>query len=128
MFQFTFSTLLKGTASFLKKTVFGFSDTFSKFTGSVSKGLASATMDSEFQEQRRIAKSRNRPTHAVSGVTSGASSFARSIVSGMTGIIEQPIKGASKDGVEGFLKGVGKGFLAYHALKLQYFFFNFVEL
>jgi vacuolar protein sorting-associated protein 13A/C len=38
----------KGTASFLKKTVYGFSDTFSKFTGSLGKGLASATMDSEF--------------------------------------------------------------------------------
>ena len=101
----------QGTASFLKKTVYGFSDTFSKFTGSVSKGLATATMDSEYQEQRRIAKSRHRPTHAVAGVASGATSFARSLVSGVTGIVEQPIRGASKEGVEGFMKGVGKGLL-----------------
>lgn len=106
-------TSRQGTASFLKKTVYGFSDTFSKFTGSVGKGLATATMDSEFQEQRRLAKSRHRPSHAVSGVASGATSFARSIMSGVTGIVEQPLKGASRDGVEGFVKGLGKGFLGY---------------
>lgn len=79
--------LAKGTASLIRKTVYGFSDTFSKFTGSVSKGLASATMDAEYQSQRHKAKARNRPRHAVYGVTAGAKSFASSIVSGVTGIV-----------------------------------------
>jgi vacuolar protein sorting-associated protein 13A/C len=105
--------LAKGTASFLKKTVYGFSDTFSKFTGSVGKGLASATLDSQYQEERRRAQARNRPRHAVYGVAAGASSFARSIVSGVTGIVEQPMKGAEKEGVGGFIKGVGKGLLGF---------------
>ena len=50
--------LARGTASFFKKTVFGFSDTFSKFTGSMGKGLAVVTMDQDFQEQRRITRAR----------------------------------------------------------------------
>ena len=37
--------IAKGTASFLKKTVFGVSDTVTKLTGSVSSGLAVMTMD-----------------------------------------------------------------------------------
>jgi vacuolar protein sorting-associated protein 13A/C len=85
--QNTYMYNFKGTASFLKKTVYGFSDTFSKFTGSLGKGLASATMDSEFQQHRLQAKKRNRPKHAASGVAAGASSLARGIVSGLTGIV-----------------------------------------
>lgn len=87
----------------------GLSDTFSKFTGSVGKGLATATLDTEFQEQRRLARNRYRMRRQ--GVTAGASSFARSIVSGVTGIVEQPLKRAEKDGVGGFIKGMGIGLL-----------------
>lgn len=105
--------LAKGTASFLQKTVYGFSDTFSKFTGSVSKGLASATLDSDYQEQRLRDKIRHRPQQAMTGVTAGASSFARSIVSGVTGIVQQPIQGAERGGVEGFFKGVGRGVIGF---------------
>jgi vacuolar protein sorting-associated protein 13A/C len=101
--------LAKGTASFLRKTVYGVSDTFSKFTGSVGKGLASATLDSDFQRDRMRSRNRNKPTYAVAGITTGASTFAKSLVSGVTGIIEQPIKGAEQEGVGGFFKGIGRG-------------------
>ncbi|KAJ2694413.1 Vacuolar protein sorting-associated protein 13, partial [Coemansia spiralis] len=37
--------LARGTASLFKKTVFGMTDSFSKFTDSMSKGLSAATMD-----------------------------------------------------------------------------------
>lgn len=79
--------LAKGGASLFKKTVYGFSDTLSKFTGSISKGLSVVTLDSEFQEKRRIQGSKNRPRHAVYGVTQGVSSFARSLGSGVTGLV-----------------------------------------
>jgi len=57
---------LKGAASFVKKTVFGVSDSFSKFTSSVGKGLSAATFDSDYQAKRRMAQRRNRPRHAMS--------------------------------------------------------------
>lgn len=103
--------IAKGASSFVKKSVFGFSDSVAKFTGSMSKGLAAASLDKEFQDQRRMSKSRNRPKHALYGVTSGGNAFASSMASGIGGLARHPLQGAEKEGAVGFVKGVGKGFL-----------------
>lgn len=103
--------IAKGASSFVKKSVFGFSDSMAKFTGSMSKGLAAATLDKEYQDQRRMSKSRNRPKHALYGVTSGGNAFATSMASGIGGLARHPLEGAEKEGLQGFVKGVGKGFL-----------------
>lgn len=78
--------LAKGAGSFVKKTVFGFSDSFAKVTGSIGKGLSAATLDKEFQSRRRMRRSRNKPQHALYGVTTGASSFFTSVASGVEGL------------------------------------------
>ena len=103
--------MAKGASSFVKKSVFGFSDSMAKFTGSISKGLTAATMDKEFQDQRRMSKNRNRPKHALYGVTSGGNAFATSVASGIGGLARHPLEGAEKEGAFGFAKGVGKGVL-----------------
>ena len=103
--------IAKGASSFVKKSVFGLSDSVSKFTGSISKGLAAASMDKEFQDQRRISRSRNRPKHALYGITSGGNAFATSLASGIGGLARQPMQGAEKEGAAGFVKGVGKGLI-----------------
>ncbi|ORY77300.1 vacuolar protein sorting-associated protein vps13 [Protomyces lactucae-debilis] len=103
--------IAKGTASFVKKTVFGISDSFSKVTGSVSKGLSVATMDKQFQERRRMTRARNRPKHALYGVQSGGMALLSSFGSGVEGLARQPFEGAEKEGAAGFFKGVGKGVL-----------------
>ena len=103
--------IAKGASSFVKKSVFGLSDSMAKFTGSISKGLAAATLDKEFQDARRMSKSRNRPKHALYGVTSGGNAFASSMASGIGGLARQPLQGAEKEGFQGFMKGVGKGVL-----------------
>lgn len=103
--------IAKGASSFVKKSVFGISDSMAKFTGSMSKGLAAATLDKEYQDQRRMSKSRNRPKHALYGVTSGGNAFASSMASGIGGLARHPMQGAEKEGLPGFVKGVGKGFL-----------------
>jgi vacuolar protein sorting-associated protein 13A/C len=102
-------SIAKGAASFVKKSVYGFSDSFSKFTGSLSKGLAAATLDKQFQDRRRITRSRNRPKHALYGVTTGANSFFTSVASGVGGLARKPLEGAEQEGALGFFKGVGKG-------------------
>ncbi|KAH7368024.1 vacuolar protein sorting-associated protein [Plectosphaerella cucumerina] len=99
----------KGAASFAKKTVYGFSDSFSKFTGSLSKGLAAATLDKQFQDRRRITRARNRPKHALYGVTAGANSLFTSAASGVGGLVRKPLEGAEQEGAMGFFKGIGKG-------------------
>ncbi|KJZ79741.1 hypothetical protein HIM_01210 [Hirsutella minnesotensis 3608] len=103
--------IARGAASFAKKTVFGFSDSFSKFTGSLSKGLAAASLDKQFQDRRRITKARNRPKHALYGVTAGANSLFTSVASGVGGLARKPLEGAEQEGALGFFKGVGKGVL-----------------
>ncbi|RMD41253.1 hypothetical protein DV735_g3867, partial [Chaetothyriales sp. CBS 134920] len=103
--------MAKGASSFVKKSVFGFSDSMAKFTGSISKGLTAATMDKQFQDQRRMSRNRNRPKHALYGVTSGGNAFASSVASGIGGLARLPLEGAETEGAIGFMKGVGKGVL-----------------
>ncbi|AEO58474.1 hypothetical protein MYCTH_2305828 [Thermothelomyces thermophilus ATCC 42464] len=101
--------LARGAGSFFKKSVYGFSDSFSKVTGSFAKGLAAATMDKQFQDRRRITRARNRPKHALFGVTAGANSFLTSVASGVGGLARKPLEGAEQEGALGFFKGIGKG-------------------
>lgn len=101
--------LARGGVSMVRKTVYGISDTFSKFTGSISKGFSAATFDSDFQRRRRISIARNRPKHAIRGITAGAQHLFSGIAAGVTGIVEKPVEGAKSGGVEGFFKGVGQG-------------------
>ncbi|KAK4225861.1 putative vacuolar protein sorting-associated protein [Podospora fimiseda] len=101
--------LARGAGSFFKKSVYGVSDSFSKFTGSFAKGLAAATMDKQFQDRRRITRARNRPKHAIYGVTAGANSLFTSVASGVGGLARKPLEGAEQEGALGFFKGIGKG-------------------
>lgn len=103
--------IAKGATSFVKNAVYGFSDSFSKVTGSFGKGLAAATLDKQFQDRRRITRARNRPKHALFGVTAGANSFFTSVASGLGGVARKPLEGAEQEGAAGFFKGVGKGFI-----------------
>ncbi|KAG9302115.1 hypothetical protein G9A89_020549 [Geosiphon pyriformis] len=105
--------LARGTVSFFKKTVYGFSDSVSKFTGSIGKGLSAATLDKSFQDRRRMAQFRNRPKHAFYGVTQGASSLVTSITSGIEGLVRKPIEGAGREGAAGLVKGFGKGLVGF---------------
>ena len=95
----------------MRKTVSGLTGTFSKFAGSLGKGLAAATMDTSFQRSRRTNQARNRPTNAALGVSEGARSLYQGFASGLSGIVDKPIEGAKASGVGGFFKGVGVGLL-----------------
>ncbi|KAM7212439.1 putative vacuolar protein sorting-associated protein [Rhypophila decipiens] len=101
--------LARGAGTFFKNSVFGVSDSVSKVTGSFAKGLAAATMDKQFQDRRRISRARNRPKHALFGVSTGANSFLTSVASGVGGLARKPLEGAEQEGALGFFKGIGKG-------------------
>ncbi|CAE6445232.1 unnamed protein product [Rhizoctonia solani] len=101
--------IAKGAASFVKKTVFGVTDSMTKVTSSIGKGLSAATFDDEYQRQRRLAQRTNKPKHAIYGVTAGAEALATSIASGVEGVVMKPIEGAETGGASGFFKGIGKG-------------------
>jgi len=103
------SGIAKGAASFIKKSTYGLTDSLTKFTSSVGKGLSSATFDAEYQERRRLAQRRNKPRHAFYGFASGAGALLDSIGSAGQGVIAQPVAGFRDEGGFGFLKGIGKG-------------------
>lgn len=98
--------IAKGGASFAKKTVFGISDSMSKFTGSMAKGL-SFTQDKQFQETRRL-QQRIAQT-ADNSIGLSAASFINTLGSGITGLALDPIRGSQEEGAAGFFKGIGKG-------------------
>ncbi|SCU96025.1 LAMI_0F04874g1_1 [Lachancea mirantina] len=102
-------SIAKGGLSFVKKSVFGLSDSFAKFTGSVAKGLSVATQDREFQERRRLEQRKARGNQGFNGFGTGATSFVNGITSGLRGMAVDPFTGASQDGMPGFFKGLGKG-------------------
>ncbi|CAO3643748.1 unnamed protein product [Cunninghamella blakesleeana] len=101
--------IARGIGGFMKKSVFGFTDSFSRFTGSIGKGLATATMDKKFQDRRRMQMTRNKPQHAILGVTQGVNYLGTSFASGFAGIVKRPLEGAEQSGVTGFVGGIGKG-------------------
>jgi len=115
--------LAKGAKSLVKKTVFSLSDSVSKVTGSVSKGrsfgevadvgLSLATMDQQFQAKRRSNRAKNRPKHAIGGISQGAKAFGSGVLSGVEGLALKPLEGAEREGLGGFLKGIGKGIAGY---------------
>lgn len=105
-------SIAKGGLSFLKKSIFGFSDSLAKMTGSFAKGLSVATLDKKYQERRWMAR-RNKPRHALNGVASGANSFYESLASGISGIATAPIEGAASGGAAGFFRGLGKGVVGF---------------
>lgn len=50
-----------------------------------------------------------RITDFKSGVTAAGKEFAYGWYDGISGLVTQPYNGAKKDGVKGFLQGIGKG-------------------
>ncbi|WFD42049.1 Vacuolar protein sorting-associated protein 13 [Malassezia psittaci] len=103
--------IARGASNFVKKTVFGVSDSVSKLTGSISKGLAAVTMDRDFQNRWRATHTRNKPRHALYGITNGANSLFTSVASGIEGLALRPLEGAEQRGATGFVQGVGRGLI-----------------
>ncbi|KAI8978652.1 hypothetical protein BDB01DRAFT_799548 [Pilobolus umbonatus] len=101
--------IAKGVGGFMKKSVFGVTDSMSRFTGSLGKGLSAATMDKKFQTRRKMNMTRNKPHHAIAGVTQGVEYLGTSLASGVVGLVKRPIEGAQEAGAIGFAGGIGKG-------------------
>ena len=97
-------------------------------------GLTAVTLDKEFAASRKASQRRNRPRHALYGLSSGASRFGSALASGVEGLVQKPIDGAEKDvrfdpvieltaqGAAGFLKGVGRGLIGLPTKTLVGFF------
>ncbi|XP_015249617.1 PREDICTED: vacuolar protein sorting-associated protein 13A isoform X2 [Cyprinodon variegatus] len=97
-----------GVKALVGGAVGGIAGAASRITGAMAKGVAAITMDEEFQQKRREAMNR-QPTGLKDGLARGGKGLVSGFVSGITGIVTKPIKGAQSEGAAGFFKGIGKG-------------------
>jgi hypothetical protein len=54
---------------------------------------------------------RSKAHTPVDGLAKGIAALGGSLVKGLTGVVTEPIRGASENGAEGFFSGIGKGLL-----------------
>lgn len=73
-------------------------------------------MDHDYQAARE--RRRAGAKDAVGHLANAGTSLFRGIVHGLTGVVEQPIRGAQRGGVEGFLAGGAKGIVGVVAKPL----------
>ncbi|XP_028312141.1 intermembrane lipid transfer protein VPS13A isoform X2 [Gouania willdenowi] len=97
-----------GVKALVGGAVGGIAGAASRITGAMAKGVAAITMDEEYQQKRRETMNK-QPTSLKEGLARGGKGLVSGFVSGITGIVTKPIKGAQKEGAAGFFKGVGKG-------------------
>ncbi|XP_077456591.1 intermembrane lipid transfer protein VPS13A isoform X1 [Stigmatopora argus] len=97
-----------GVKALVGGAVGGIAGAASRITGAMAKGVAAITMDEEYQQKRRDAMN-TQPSSFKEGLTRGGKGLVSGFVSGITGIVTQPIAGAQREGAAGFFKGVGKG-------------------
>uniref|UniRef100_A0A670J300 Vacuolar protein sorting 13 homolog A n=1 Tax=Podarcis muralis TaxID=64176 RepID=A0A670J300_PODMU len=97
-----------GLKALVGGAVGGLAGAASRITGAMAKGVAAITMDEDYQQKRREAMNR-QPAGLKEGITRGGKGLVSGFVSGITGIVTKPIRGAQKEGATGFFKGVGKG-------------------
>ncbi|XP_066460243.1 intermembrane lipid transfer protein VPS13A [Eleutherodactylus coqui] len=97
-----------GVKALVGGAVGGLAGAASRITSAMAKGVAAITMDEEYQQKRREAMNK-QPSGIREGLTRGGKGLVSGFVSGITGIVTKPIKGAQKEGAAGFFKGIGKG-------------------
>ncbi|XP_030881373.1 vacuolar protein sorting-associated protein 13A [Leptonychotes weddellii] len=97
-----------GLKALVGGAVGGLAGAASKITSAMAKGVAAMTLDEDYQQKRREAMNK-QPAGLREGITRGGKGLVSGFVSGITGIVTKPIKGAQKEGAAGFFKGVGKG-------------------
>jgi vacuolar protein sorting-associated protein 13A/C len=104
-----FVGIAQGSGSLIKNTAAGTFNTISKVSSSLASGLAALSMDAQYLKQRNLDRAR-KPQNLFEGVGQGFLSIGKGIISGVTGVISQPITEIKKSGATGIFKGMIKGF------------------
>ena len=104
-----FVGIAQGSGSLIKNTAAGTFNTISKVSSSLASGLAALSMDAQYLRQRNLDRA-SKPQNLFEGVGQGFLSIGKGILSGVTGVISQPITEIKKSGATGIFKGMVKGF------------------
>jgi hypothetical protein len=83
-----------------------------KAVGKASNGLGDVVKKAiDFKSQ----EAEEEPRHVPEGLFQSGVVFGKSIAYGVSGLVIQPVRGAKKEGIKGFAKGIGKGALQFVA-------------
>ena len=86
---------------------FGFIRSFGVFSGAsgvlgaISAGLAGVAFDKDFASEQSQQRQERSIAGVGEGLKEGGGAFGRSLLSGFTGLVNKPLAGARKDGVQG---------------------------
>jgi len=97
-----------GTGRLAAGTVQGVFGSAAGLSGAMGKGLAQLTFDGDYKRARALLD-QNKPMHLGQGMWQGGRAVGRGFYQGVTGVVTQPIKGYSRAGTRGAIKGIGKG-------------------
>ena len=90
------------TGNLVKDAVAGTFGTVSGVTSTLSQGILALSADEEYIKERQKDDEKYKPQNIIEGIGIGLISTIKSVGSGLTGIITNPIKGASDGGAKGF--------------------------
>lgn len=93
--------------------MYGIFNVASKFSSTLAEKAALFSMDDQYIQD--TTKGYNAEHGVTSNLLHGAKSLGMGFLLGLAGLITSPIKGASEEGLIGFLKGIGKGIIGIAA-------------
>ncbi len=89
----------------MRNTLVGVGDGIGKIADALGSTLAVMSMDSDFVEDRQFSSREWEPRTVAGGVHRGVKGFVSGVYGGVTGVVEQPIRGMHRSGVTGLVKG-----------------------
>lgn len=112
---FVVSGVARGAGSLGRHTVGGFAGSAAMLTETAAKNMAVLTLDRKYAQKRdrlmKLKANGGKGVNIVRGFESGVQKLVQGILEGVKGVVSKPIRGAERNGFEGFAKGVGKGLL-----------------
>jgi vacuolar protein sorting-associated protein 13A/C len=94
-----------GIGKLLGSTLGGAAGAVSRITGALGKGLATITLDKDYQKKRKKVTDERRFFHSI------GKNLVKGVKSGLTGVVEKPMEGARQGGLGGLVGGMGKGLI-----------------
>lgn len=98
----------RGTVRFSTGIIGNMAGIGNKIAGSIGSGLAVFSLDDSFRRDRKTLLSR-KPSTFGHGLVSGVTQLGKGVISGVSGLVEKPLRGTQKHGIVGGIGGLGKG-------------------
>lgn len=106
--------LARGSVNLIRTTLHGIFSSASKITGNISRGVALLSFDEDYV-RTRLRKEWMRKRRKSKGfgdiILSGASDWGEGAFEGVSGLILDPWRGGSQNGLKGFVRGFGTGLI-----------------